>query len=130
MSRRCWRISASQQGAHRAGDGGDSAFRRLLLYAGNNPQLSGALSPVRIRLIDSSVGNVIEAVSSGQADFGLCFAKNLPASIEFTPLADDRYVAACRHDHPLARKTHLSWQAYFEQDYIGLGSGLRQPDAA
>lgn len=75
---------------------------------------------VRIRLIDSSVGNVIEAVSSGQADFGLCFAKNLPASIEFTPLADDRYVAACRHDHPLARKTHLSWQAYFEQDYIGL----------
>jgi DNA-binding transcriptional LysR family regulator len=56
---------------------------------------------VRIRLIDSSVGNVIEAVSSGQADFGLCFAKNLPASIEFTPLADDRYVAACRH-HPLA----------------------------
>lgn len=75
---------------------------------------------VRIRLIDSSVGNVIEAVSSGQADFGLCFAKNLPASIKFTPLADDRYVAACRHDHPLARKTHLSWQAYFEQDYIGL----------
>jgi DNA-binding transcriptional LysR family regulator len=75
---------------------------------------------VRIRLIDSSVGNVIEAVSSGQADFGLCFAKNLPASIEFTPLADDRYVAACRHDHPLARKTHLSWQAYFEQDYIVL----------
>lgn len=74
---------------------------------------------MRIRLIDSSVGNVIEAVSSGQADFGLCFAKNLPASIEFTPLADDRYVAACRHDHPLARNTHLSWQAYFEQDYIG-----------
>lgn len=75
---------------------------------------------MRIRLIDSSAGNVIEAVSSGQADFGLCFAKNLPASIEFTPLADDRYVAACRHDHPLASRTHLSWQAYFEQDYIGL----------
>ena len=31
--------------ARTAGDGGDSAFRRLLLYAGNNPQLSGALSP-------------------------------------------------------------------------------------
>ena len=74
-----------QQGAYRAGDSGDGTFRRLLLYAGNHPQLSGALSPVRIRLIDSSAGNVIEAVSSGQADFGLCFAKNLPASIiEFT----------------------------------------------
>ncbi len=73
---------------------------------------------MRIRLIDSSVGNVIEAVSSGQADFGLCFAKTCQP-VSNSPLADDRYVAACRHDHPLARKTHLSWQAYFEQDYIG-----------
>ncbi len=110
-----------QQGAHRAGDGGDSALRRLHYFMPEIIRSFQARYPqVRIRLIDSSVGNVIEAVSSGQADFGLCFAKNLPASIEFTPLADDRYVAACRHDHPLARKTHLSWQAYFEQDYIGL----------
>lgn len=119
MSRRCWRISAV------------SKARTGLVTVATVPSAAYYFMPeiirsfqaryprVRIRLIDSSVGNVIEAVSSGQADFGLCFAKNLPASIEFTPLADDRYVAACRHDHPLARKTHLSWQAYFEQDYIG-----------
>jgi DNA-binding transcriptional LysR family regulator len=36
---------------------------------------------VRIRLIDSSVGNVIEAVSSGQADFGSALPKTCrPAS--------------------------------------------------
>ncbi|ORM72485.1 LysR family transcriptional regulator [Pantoea wallisii] len=75
---------------------------------------------VRIKLIDSSVGNVIEAVSSGQADFGICFAKSLQPDIEFLPLVEDVYVAACRHDHPLTRKPALTWQAFFEQDYIGL----------
>ncbi|ELY6247354.1 LysR family transcriptional regulator [Cronobacter universalis] len=75
---------------------------------------------VRIKLIDSSVGNVIDAVSSGQADFGICFGRNLPSHIEFVPLVEDVYVAACRRDHPLARKTQLTWKAYFEQDYISL----------
>ncbi|ELY5889620.1 LysR family transcriptional regulator [Cronobacter sakazakii] len=75
---------------------------------------------VRIKLIDSSVGNVIDAVSSGQADFGICFGRNLPPHIEFVPLVEDVYVAACRRDHPLAKKTQLTWKAYFEQDYISL----------
>ncbi len=75
---------------------------------------------VRIKLIDSSVGNVIDAVSSGQADFGICFGRNLPPNIEFVPLVEDVYVAACRRDHPLAKKTQLTWQDYFQQDYISL----------
>ncbi len=70
---------------------------------------------VRIKLIDSSVGNVIDAVSSGQADFGICFGRNLPPHIEFVPLVEDVYVAACRRDHPLAKKTQLTWKAYFER---------------
>lgn len=73
---------------------------------------------MRIRLIDSSVGNMIEAVSGGQANFSLRFAKDLLASLGFTPLADDCYAVACRYDHPLAHKTHFSWQVCFEQGYI------------
>lgn len=75
---------------------------------------------VRIKLIDSSVGNVMDAVSSGQADFGICFARNLPPELTFTPLVEDVYVAACRHDHPLATRQQLSWQEYFAQDYVAL----------
>lgn len=75
---------------------------------------------VRVKIVDSSVGNVIEAVSSGQADFGICFAKSLPPAIEFLPLKEDVYVAACRHDHPLTRRSSLSWEEYFQQEYIGL----------
>ncbi|EFE95349.1 LysR family transcriptional regulator [Serratia odorifera] len=75
---------------------------------------------VRVKLIDSSAGNVIEAVASGQADFGICFARNLQPNIEFVPLVGDVYVAACRRDHPLARKKSLSWREFYQQDYVGL----------
>ncbi|GAB7480498.1 hypothetical protein OUHCRE19_27690 [Enterobacter asburiae] len=75
---------------------------------------------VRIKLIDSSAGNVIDAVARSQADFGISFAGNLPSEIEFFPLVEDVYVAACRKDHPLAQKNHLTWQAFYQQDYISL----------
>ena len=75
---------------------------------------------VRIRLIDSSAGNVIDAVARSQADFGICVAGNLPSEIEFFPLVEDVYVAACRKDHPVAQKSHLTWQAFYQQDYISL----------
>lgn len=75
---------------------------------------------VRVRLIDSSVGNVIEAVNSGEADFGICFAKTLPPSIEFVPLREDEYVAVCHKDHPLSSSALLTWQTFFQQDYISL----------
>lgn len=75
---------------------------------------------VRIKLIDSSAGNVMDAVARSQADFGICFAGNLSSEIEFFPLVEDVYVAACRRDHPLAQKSQLTWQAFFQQDYISL----------
>ncbi|ERK15419.1 L-proline-binding transcription factor PsrA [Serratia fonticola] len=75
---------------------------------------------VRVKLIDSSVGNVIEAVTSGQADFGICFARSLQPNIEFLPLIGDVYVAACRRDHPIASKKNLTWRQFYQQDYVGL----------
>ena len=75
---------------------------------------------VRIKLIDSSAGNVMDAVARSQADFGIYFAGNLSSEIEFFPLVEDVYVAACRKDHPLAQKSQLTWQAFFQQDYISL----------
>lgn len=71
---------------------------------------------VRIKLIDSSAGNVMDAVARSQADFGICFAGNLSSEIEFFPLVEDVYVAACRKDHPLAQKSQLTWQAFFSAE--------------
>ncbi|MBD9646001.1 LysR family transcriptional regulator [Pantoea sp. PNT02] len=75
---------------------------------------------VRVKIIDSSAGNVIEAVANGQADFGICFARDLQTTIEFIPLTSDVYVAACRRDHPLANKKNLTWREFYQQDYIEL----------
>ena len=75
---------------------------------------------VRVKLIDGSAGNVMDAVVSGQADFGICFARNLQADIEFIPLVEDIYVAACRRDHPLAGQKKLKWREFYQQDYVEL----------
>ncbi|AXU94592.1 LysR family transcriptional regulator [Erwinia persicina] len=75
---------------------------------------------VRVRIIDSSAGNVIEAVASGEADFGLCFARSLQPNIDFLPLVGDVYVAACRRDGPIASRKNLTWREFYQQDYVGL----------
>ncbi|UYB60203.1 LysR family transcriptional regulator (plasmid) [Klebsiella michiganensis] len=76
---------------------------------------------VRVKLIDGSAGNVIEAVTGGQADFGICFAGRLQPNHEFVPLVGDVYMmAACRRDHPLAAKKSLTWREFYQQDYVSL----------
>jgi len=59
---------------------------------------------VRVKNIHSNAGNVIEAVTSGQANLGGCFARNLQPNIEFLPLVGDVFVATCRRDNPLTSK--------------------------
>lgn len=75
---------------------------------------------VRVKLIDSSASNVYDAVMSGQADFGISFSGRTQADIEFLPLLEDSYVAACRHEHPLAGRKSLTWREFYQQAWIGL----------
>ena len=43
-------------------------------------------------------------------------------SIEFKPLVEERFVAACRRDHPLAKQAHdVSWSELAHYDYISVG---------
>jgi len=75
---------------------------------------------VRIKLIDSSAGNVYDAVISGQADFGLSFTGTPQPDVEFFPLVDEVYVAACRRDHPLAARKTMTWQEFYTHPYVRL----------
>lgn len=76
---------------------------------------------VRINLYDASANEVSAAVASGEADFGLSFTGNLAPEIEFSLLLEERYVIACRHDHPLAGQDEVTWAQAYEHDYITLG---------
>nr|WP_205299937.1 LysR family transcriptional regulator [Pantoea sp. Tr-811] len=76
---------------------------------------------VRINLYDASANEVSAAVASGEADFGLSFTGNLAPEIDFSVLLEERYVIACRRDHPLAEYEQVTWAQAYTHDYITLG---------
>lgn len=73
---------------------------------------------VRIKIIDESANAVLLAVARGEADFGLNFVGSQEADVEFKPLKEEQFVAACRRDHPLAKKRQVRWAELAQHDYI------------
>ncbi|MEO1249282.1 MAG: LysR family transcriptional regulator, partial [Pseudomonadota bacterium] len=55
----------------------------------------------RLRILDLAANEVSEAVSQGEADFGICSIPTLEANTEFETLFEDRMVLALPTDHPL-----------------------------
>src|SRR5205085_8468417 len=74
----------------------------------------------RVRVFDASANEVLTAVSRSDADFGLNFVGSQEPDIEFKPLLEERFVAACRRDHPLAKKRRASWTDLAQYDYISV----------
>mgnify|MGYP001166761211 CR=1 FL=1 len=79
-----------------------------------------AYPKVRVRVLDASANDVLDTVSRGEADFGINFIGGNEPDIDFTPLVEERFVAACRRDHPLARKRRVTWQELAEHDFIAV----------
>ncbi|TNF56383.1 MAG: LysR family transcriptional regulator [Burkholderiales bacterium] len=76
---------------------------------------------IRVRIIDDSANLVLLAVANGEADFGLNFIGSQENDVEFKTLMEEEFVAACRRDHPLARKKQVSWSELADHDYITVG---------
>ncbi|RAU47452.1 MULTISPECIES: LysR family transcriptional regulator [unclassified Pseudomonas] len=75
---------------------------------------------IKLKLIDASANEVSAAVTSGEADLGVSFTGNLAPEVEFDLLMEERYVIACRNDHPLAGRTSVTWAEAYQHDYITL----------
>jgi DNA-binding transcriptional LysR family regulator len=73
-------------------------------------RFSAAFPRIRIRILDVSANEGLEAVAHGEADFGINFIGASHPEINFTPLAEDPFVVACRHDHPLAPRRQVGWK--------------------
>jgi DNA-binding transcriptional LysR family regulator len=81
-----------------------------------------AVSPkVRVKVFDASANEVLAAVASGEADFGLNFMGAQEGDLDFKPLVEERFVAACRRDHPLAKHRRVSWAQLADHDFISVG---------
>ena len=76
---------------------------------------------IRVRIMDDSANEVLTAVARGEADFGLNFVGSQESDVEFEPLLEEHFVAACRRDHPLAGKPQVSWLELAQYDYISAG---------
>ena len=81
----------------------------------------------RVKVFDASANDVLAAVTRGEADFGLNFIGSQEPDIEFKPLLEERFVAACRRDHPLAKKRKVTWTelAAFDNISVAKASGNR-----
>jgi DNA-binding transcriptional LysR family regulator len=78
---------------------------------------------IRLRIIDESSSEILTAVERGDADFGLTYIGTQDSDIAFFPLLEERFVVALRRDHPLAKRTQLSWGDLSAYDYISLAQG-------
>ncbi len=75
---------------------------------------------LRVRIHDAGANEVLAAVARGEADFGLNFIGSSEPGIEFRPLLEERFVAACRRDHPLAKLRKATWRDIAEHDFIAV----------
>ena len=84
-------------------------------------RFSAAYPRIRIRILDVSANEGLEAVARGEADFGINFIGASHPEIDFTPLAEDPFVVACRHDHPLASRRQVVWEELDAHRVITVG---------
>jgi len=75
---------------------------------------------MRVKMLDAGANEVLGAVQRGEADFGLNFIGAQEADIHFTALAEERFVAACRREHPLARLKQVSWAQLADHDFLSV----------
>lgn len=75
---------------------------------------------IKVKVLDAGANEVLTTVSKGEADFGLNFVGSQEPDIEFKPLMDERFVAACRRDHPLAKKRRVTWAELAQYDFISV----------
>lgn len=75
---------------------------------------------IRVKVFDAGANEVLAAVARSEADFGLNFIGGQEPDIEFKPLLEERFVAACRRDHPLAKKRKVGWAELSQYDFISV----------
>ena len=64
----------------------------------------------RIKILDHASTGVADAVLRREAEFGINIAGPHHPELAARPLLEDRFVLICRSDHPLAKRTRVTWK--------------------
>lgn len=77
---------------------------------------------VRVRVFDESEQDIIEYIRRGDAEFAIDMEMAEPdPDLIFTPVMQDRFVMACRRDHPLAEGGPVRWEDLTDMPVVTLG---------
>jgi DNA-binding transcriptional LysR family regulator len=76
---------------------------------------------IRIRILDLSANDVLEAVKRGQAEFGINLLGAQEPDLEFEPLLPDPFLLVCRKDHPLGGLEQVRWEDIAPYRFITVG---------
>jgi DNA-binding transcriptional LysR family regulator len=77
---------------------------------------------IRVHIHDGHANEVLAAVTSGVADFGLNFDGQQEGGLAFRALLRDRFVLACHRDHPLAQRRTVRWSELAAERVLASGS--------
>lgn len=75
---------------------------------------------IRIRILEHSASDCLDAVLNGDADFGINMINITHPNIDFAPLVNEPFVLACRRDHELAQKSLVTWEDLANLKLIGV----------
>jgi DNA-binding transcriptional LysR family regulator len=77
---------------------------------------------VRIRVLDESEQNIVEHVRRGEAEIAVDMRTDQPDDdLVMTTVMEDRFVLACRRDHPLANGRAVPWPELVDMPVVMLG---------
>ena len=81
----------------------------------------------RIRIMDVTTNEVLDAVESGDADFGVTSFKPDEIDVVYSELRREPFVAVMQRDHPLARRRTVRWKELESYSVISTwkGAGIR-----
>jgi len=82
---------------------------------------------VRLKIKDMTTNDVLNAVQSGEAEFGITSYGTFDDALEFLPVVRAAYVLVASHDHPLASRQSVSWSELTDHRVISTWkeSGVR-----
>ncbi len=73
---------------------------------------------IQLRIVDEGAHAVLGNVARGDSDFGINFLGADQPGIDFEAILHERFVMACRFDHPLAKRRGVSWDDIGKYPYM------------
>jgi DNA-binding transcriptional LysR family regulator len=76
---------------------------------------------LRVRLLDTSPGEVVELVQSGEAAFGVTLDSVPAPGLAASPIGSEPFLLACSPRHRLAGRTRVEWKDLTAETLIRIG---------